>query len=1060
MNYLSTDKSVIISSPAGSGKTEKLARRYIALLKSGVSVERILAVTFTEKAAAEMKQRILTILKAEDSRLFDSLLEKMPLMRVSTIHSFCGTLLRRFSFEAGIDANYRVENAIDSRIMWEEIIYELLMEAGSGDGSHDLFLHTIGEKGFRGLANLSDTVNYLYEKRPFSLEAVVPMYDSTRMPQLVDELLSWEGAEEAIDSYRDFFNEIETEKRAGFEDYFLTKEKEPRKRPPKGLSSIADYKNWAVKMHAFWKGKKFEEYTNRAQRIREIFINCLKRHSFLKSSKSLLDFSDLEYIAYRMLTEEPEWANILYAFDEKTDHILVDEFQDTNNFQWAVIDKLTEEWRSGIGAKRDEGIKPTVFLVGDRKQSIYYFRGANVEIFRRAKEKLAEWLGDEFHYEEVKENYRSAPAIISFTNTLFSKIMSADNASPAWMTGYGEFEAHRKNLSGIGSVEIIMLEDEDEGISLQREREADVIAKRIKGLIGNLRITERKTGVQRECVYADIAILLRKRTHLKKYEEALSRHGIPFIAVKGIGFYQEPEVAMLRALVYFLSNPKDAYSLYVLLKSPLFLLDEDAVLKASREEGESLFDKIKNILMKNPPFAKGGGTTPASLCREESPPLKKGDEGGFFESINKAFVLLQNWLAQSAHMPLAELIERALVETGAWRYYHEPQQRANIKKFIRIMEETESGGRPLIKIRAFLERTINREEEPKANVNTEGMNAVKILTIHTAKGLEFPVVFLPAIEDPFTLRSNESLVYEKDGKFFFKAITESSIRKDDEDFRLHLMKEEEEQKRLFYVAVTRAEEALFLVATWKERGKSFLGYLKEGLWLDKRDNGYSVKEDIPGLSIIDGAGIKAPQAETFAGKKIRHPHADFIPTPLRSEKEWKTVTGGIMTKGQGRNTAVPGEILHEIFEKISKGNITDDRIAEIAVRLFSLRGMNEADAEDGIAEINKTVALLKEKGIWQSIIQPVQDSFAELPFIYESGLSVYRGRIDRIIKDGGTYNIYDYKTFPVEDEEMEWLVKEHSFQLDIYKKAVKKIFNTNAVKSFIVFTHTGEVHEV
>jgi ATP-dependent helicase/nuclease subunit A len=106
----------------------------------------------------------------------------------------------------------------------------------------------------------------------------------------------------------------------------------------------------------------------------------------------------------------------LYAFDEKTDHILVDEFQDTNNFQWAVIDRLTEEWRSGLGAKRDEGIKPTVFLVGDRKQSIYYFRGANVEIFRRAKKKLGTGL-DEFST-EVKENFRANQAI-NFTNHVF-----------------------------------------------------------------------------------------------------------------------------------------------------------------------------------------------------------------------------------------------------------------------------------------------------------------------------------------------------------------------------------------------------------------------------------------------------------------------------------------------------------------------------------------------------------------------------------------------------------------------------------------------------------------
>ena len=162
----------------------------------------------------------------------------------------------------------------------------------------------------------------------------------------------------------------------------------------------------------------------------------------------------------------------------------------------------------------------------------------------------------------------------------------------------------------------------------------------------------------------------------------------------------------------------------------------------------------------------------------------------------------------------------------------------------------------------------------------------------------------------------------------------------------------------------------------------------------------------------------------------------------------------------GSKSVVPGEILHEIFEKISKGDITDDKIADMAKRLFISGEMNEADAENGIAEINKTVELLKEKCIWQGIILPVKDSFTELPFVFESGNSVYRGRIDRVIKDGDVYNIYDYKTFPVADDEIGEIVKEHSFQLDIYKKAVKKIFNTNSVKSFIVFTHIGEVREV
>ena len=128
-------------------------------------------------------------------------------------------------------------------------------------------------------------------------------------------------------------------------------------------------------------------------------------------------------MTYEALVSHPEWQNILYSFDEHTDHILVDEFQDTNSIQWQIIDKLTEEWRSGIGSKRSKGKTPTIFLVGDDKQSIYLFRGANAGVFEEAKSRLSEWLGNEYHFEKAKENFRSLPAIINFTNALFEKLM-------------------------------------------------------------------------------------------------------------------------------------------------------------------------------------------------------------------------------------------------------------------------------------------------------------------------------------------------------------------------------------------------------------------------------------------------------------------------------------------------------------------------------------------------------------------------------------------------------------------------------------------------------------
>lgn len=519
------------------------------------------------------------------------------------------------------------------------------------------------------------------------------------------------------------------------EEYFLTGVKEPRKRPPSGFKGITDYQGWALKMYLYWIRRKLEEHAERAQRIKSIFMKCNETYRNKKRLRGILDFSDLEYLAYKLLLENPEWANILYAFDEKTDHILVDEFQDTNNFQWAIIDSLTEEWRSGLGAKREEGIKPTIFLVGDGKQSIYLFRGANVELFSRAKEKLNAWLGKEFYYEEAKENFRSLSAIINFTNHIFSKLMDAREGSPFWKTGYSPLTFARSTEGPepfqSGKAELLLLENKEEPISQTKKSEANLIAKRIQCLINSHMIFDRKTKSMRTCKYMDIAVLLRKRTHLKKYEEALRHYGIPFVAVKGIGFYQEPETAMLRALVYFLSNPKDDYSLYVLLKSPLFLLDEAVIIKAMRMEGDCLFSKL--------------------MTADETK-----DTGASLREL----------LSQLPHLPVAELIETALSKTGAWKYFHEPQRRANVKKFIRIIEELEADGRSLIKLRDFLQHTYDKDDEPKANVNTEGMDAVKIMTIHASKGLEFPVVFVPGIEEEFKLKTADSLVYETGGRLF------------------------------------------------------------------------------------------------------------------------------------------------------------------------------------------------------------------------------------------------------------------------------------------------------
>ena len=161
----------------------------------------------------------------------------------------------------------------------------------------------------------------------------------------------------------------------------------------------------------------------------------------------------------------------------------------------------------------------------------------------------------------------------------------------------------------------------------------------------------------------------------------------------------------------------------------------------------------------------------------------------------------------------------------------------------------------------------------------------------------------------------------------------------------------------------------------------------------------------------------------------------------------------------GRGWLVRGEVFHRLFEEISKGFIKEDGIGERLQELL-IEGGIDRDDEIIVKEVEDNISLLKERGIWQEIILPRKDSFAELPFVLEPDGDIYTGRIDRVIKRDGEYRIYDYKTFPVKKKEIKYLTREYSSQLSIYKEAIKRIFNTSSVRSYIIFTYTGEVREV
>lgn len=1029
-SYLDITKSVMISSPAGSGKTEKLARRYIALLKNGSDVARILAITFTDKAAAEMKERILNILKKEDLDIFERVKDKIPRMRISTIHSFCLKLLKRFCIELGIDPSLEVMDSFNADILWSESVYESLLEDNlSGDR---LFYEIIRDSGIRGWGKLYGTLQELHSNRPD-----------------IELGMRGMGIDFGIQS-------SESGEKAGAQD-------------PKA---------------------------SHFGKILSLYSKCLNRYMKKKSERHLLDYNDLELTAYEAIYKNPEWQNVLFSFDEHTDHILVDEFQDTSSLQWKIIDKLTEEWRSGLGSKKDSGINPTIFLVGDDKQSIYSFRGANVNIFKNAREKLREWLGKEYHFIEVTENYRSLPAIVNFVNSLFIKLMPKGLYDDLRIE-YTPFEATRQ---GEGSVDLMVFEGSD-NIKNSRKIEASAISAKIKELYGKYDIYENdyipplekgdkkdfesSGGKRRTCNYGDMAVLLRSRTHLSAFEDALRREGIPFVVVKGIGFYNTPEVTLLKDILFFLIDPVEDYSLFNILRSPIFSLEYETILDIIRMRSSA--DSVNSI----------NGTAQytaipslyavlQSVCRQEYPvfPIQGDLWGKKPQSIDTKKLQdimnsVNNWVKNAKETPYAIMLETILNDTGAWHLFHEGQRYVNVKKFIRLVEEFESRGLSGLEIREKLIKASARSDESKANVNTEGMNAVKIITIHASKGLQYPMVFLPCLDEENRTGTDRIAIDDNGDKILIAYEDDSVIRKTIPIFQKHKEKVQEEEKRLFYVAATRAMDYLYMSGILKETPSGKIAYLFDAFNLGVQ--GKTMRENLPfRVNIVKGEnmpdvkkfeleetpGIRTSGLKGFYPSDIRPRTDEIIFTdPIDKDYKpaltWLDVTEEIdlIRKRHGDDWIILGRAFHRLFEGISKAATAFSNIKTKIPSILRNESVSDKVTDTMKDLIMSDVQRLHEAGHLREIIMPQENSFAELPFVLQRGSRVYRGRIDRVILKGNTALVYDYKTYPVSESELKELSERYSSQMEIYKDAVEKLFSMNT-EAYLFFTHESRLIRV
>lgn len=739
---------------AGTGKTMVLTHRFVHILKGHpeIAPQNILALTFTKKAAAEMKERIIDLAKELGVIPKDAAIP--PQLWIGTFHSFCGRILRENAFEAGLDPNFIVLGEADTRQIFHRIVNDFTnLQLDTGD------------------FNPADC-QYVRFENPIFLFTAIPTFIS----KLKDQLVSPEEFREiAIEGHRTYYPRLEAllNESINSPDVAAATKRALKKRQETNIP---------------------HEYGYESEML-EIIYYIYKAYQDYLTQNDMLDFGDMIFKAYDLLSGS---ESIKQRYQSRFQYILVDEFQDTNEAQFNLLKLLAQD---------DELSNVTV--VGDDKQAIYGWRNARVE---NVDDFAAEdWGG---HSLNISKNYRSYGEILNVAH--FSIIQDEKFETQS--------DAIRLEAEGLGMAEearVILYNADD------REHEAEIIAQEIIKLL--------KTDIE----LGDIAILMRSLSRVKVYEDALRRSMIPYNTIGGTGFYDRQEIRDILAFLRVIDDPFDTPALVRLLKRPPMGLNDLSLYR------------LQDGLKKNLKFKSG---TPLFESLNYAEELL--EDGEIISRIQKLLSFLEEMWEILGKGSIYYLASQLVEKSGYLKHIYgmtlDDRERslANIRKLLRMASEFEHK-HPFGDLREFVQyvrfsmEQMVIEGEADSDMKRE---AVQIMTVHQAKGLEFDVVFVINTGNPsFPTRARHPMfaLHEEDGLIIntkhegdrFLKLSPYDLKKNShlyekygilnhyEKFGADHLKEE---RRIWYVAVTRAKHFLYLsypkpIAedTSKKRGADF-----------------------------------------------------------------------------------------------------------------------------------------------------------------------------------------------------------------------------------------------
>ncbi|ABN57427.1 MULTISPECIES: UvrD-helicase domain-containing protein [Methanoculleus] len=1041
--------SKCVTAGAGTGKTHVLVQKYLSLLESGVGVGNILALTFTEKAAGEMKIRVRRAIAEKEGERWDAIRDEFLWAKVSTFHSFCASVLREFSIGAGVGPSFAVLDEGEAFRLREEAIDDLI----HGDPPTACRDAVIGALRAVGAYELKNYLEALYSRRGAAEAFFAALAESE---------------EEVLDAWRTALERCQTEALEAFlsraapsiETLRDLAARYPGERDPAGaylravepclageiavaeLAAVHDNsgfrKNMGQKKN--WEGDDLDNLRAAYGVLRQ----CLTDHAgacsltldaadpftratldflrdlgvvfkaFLDSVEAekrrmnALDFDDLVNRTHRLFRDRGDIVET--HFRSRFRFILVDEFQDTDPVQIAIIRTLL-------------GDSANLFVVGDPKQSIYLFREADVTQFSHTRDLIERDLGGETVALDV--NFRSTPEVVGFTNAVFSALMA--EAGRPWEFLYEPLHAFRRDDAG--SVELLLcqkIRDRAAG----RRAEAEMAARKIRSLVerGEKRVS--RDGEVRPAGYGDVAVLLERRTNLAYYEWALARYGVPYHVHAGLGFYERQEVYDLYNILRFLANNLDDAALYGVLRSPYFGFSDARLFHIARAPGASLWERLQ-------------------------------------AAAEPAAATLREWLSLSRRLPPARLLRRIVDESGIFVVFGGmaggEQAAANVEKLIALARDADCS--TLAGFVAELGRSIDAgDREGDAPLDLASADSVSIMTVHAAKGLEFPVVVVPDLAE--TPRSGGGTIMVEDGLLLGVSIPNPANDHEREEtpvLRLlkdeYRQKEEAERKRLFYVAVTRAEDHLILCGempvavpeslrdartrmAWLAhclglcdevyaRGEAVLGTLRIPITLDPAAIPVDVQETVPVCLPVpdDVPAAPVPAGIPSNGKKERVYSASELEAYLRGPAESR-----LPVFAAGEDALTRGLVVHEVFR---------GRDPAAVLRRY---GLDPA----GAVEYQELYVRFLASPLMRGIVR----DHREVPFSARVNGFAFRGVIDRLVQRvNGTWMLIDYKTGTPGD------AGEYAIQMAVYHRAAAQILSA-PVTPYLYFVDADRWAEI